>query len=94
MSEKMQESGFTEIIPFICISAIWGQYPVIFHFLNTSGLLIGSGCGLTADRSQVLFSFLGALRAQKFTFGGQESLMAVACLFTDMVGTLHFSNVY
>ena len=30
MSGKMQEPGLTEIIPFIFISAIWGQYPVFF----------------------------------------------------------------
>ena len=28
----MQESRLTEIIPFICISAIWGQYPEFFTF--------------------------------------------------------------
>ena len=27
MYGKMQESGLTEIIPLICTSAIWGQYP-------------------------------------------------------------------
>ena len=29
---KMQESGFTEIIPFMCISAIWGQHPMFSTF--------------------------------------------------------------
>ena len=29
MYGKMQESGLTEIIPLICTSAIWGQYPVL-----------------------------------------------------------------
>ena len=28
MYGKMQESGPTEIIPLICTSAVWGQYPV------------------------------------------------------------------
>ena len=28
---KIQESGLPEIIPFICISAIWGQNPVFSH---------------------------------------------------------------
>ena len=32
MCGKMQESGLTEIIPLICISAIWGWYPVRSHF--------------------------------------------------------------
>ena len=69
MYEKMQESGLTEIIPFICISAIWGQYPAF---------------SLSAQL-QVLF-LLGALGAQKFTFEGLESWMAVTSLFTDMTG--------
>ena len=30
MYGKMQESGLTEIIPFISISAIWGQGPAFF----------------------------------------------------------------
>ena len=30
MYGKMQESGLTEIIPFICISAIWGQRLLVF----------------------------------------------------------------
>ena len=38
-----------------------------------------------------MFFFLGTLKAQKFTFGGLESLMAVTSLFTDMAGILHFS---
>ena len=44
MYGKMQESGLTEIIPFICISAIWGQYPVLFDIW--SFLTIGSDWGL------------------------------------------------
>ena len=31
MTGKMQESGLTKIIPLICTSAIWGQYPVFSH---------------------------------------------------------------
>ena len=30
MCRKMQESVFTEVIPLICISAIWGRYPCFF----------------------------------------------------------------
>ena len=57
-------------------------------------LIIGSGCSLMAARLQVLFSFLGALKAQKFTFGGPEPLMTVTSLFTDMAGIFHFSDTY
>ena len=31
MYGKMLESGLTEIIPLVCISAIWGQYAVFLH---------------------------------------------------------------
>ena len=31
MYGKMQESGFTKIIPFICISVIWGNSLCFFH---------------------------------------------------------------
>ena len=31
MYGKMRESGFTKIIPFICISAIWGSCLCFFH---------------------------------------------------------------
>ena len=31
MYRKMQGSGLTEISPLICISAIWGQCPVLSH---------------------------------------------------------------
>ena len=57
----MQESGLIEITPFIYISAIWGQYPVIFHILSSSVLTMGSGCSVMAARLQVLFSFLSTL---------------------------------
>ena len=47
MCEKIQKSGFNEIIPFTCISALWGPYPVFFHIL-ISTLTTGSGCSLMA----------------------------------------------
>ena len=31
MYGKMQGSGLNEIIPLICTSAVWGQYPGLFH---------------------------------------------------------------
>ena len=47
----MQASELTEVFPFLCISAIWGQYLVVFHILSSPGLPIGSGCSLKAARS-------------------------------------------
>ena len=80
----MQVSGLTEIIPFICISAIWGQHPASCFFMSLEWLQ------RTAAGLQALFSFLGTLRAQKFTFGGLKSLMAMTSLFTDMAGNTQF----
>lgn len=45
MCGKMQASGLTEIIPFLCISATWGQHPASWFFTD-AGL-------------QALFSLLG-----------------------------------
>ena len=44
------ESGLTEIIPFLCISAVWGQHPAVFHILTFSVLIAGSGGSLMAAR--------------------------------------------
>ena len=52
----MQEPGLTEIIAFICISAILGQYPVFFTSWASLGLTVESACSLMSARSQVLFS--------------------------------------
>ena len=59
MYGKMQEFGLIEIIPFMCISVIWGQYPVCLKSLpdfpgdsnskesacyaGDAGLILGSG---------------------------------------------------
>ena len=67
--EDAQESGLIEIIPFICISDIWGQYTAFFHILSSLGATIGNGCSLMAVRSQVFF-FLSALRAHQLTLEG------------------------
>ena len=54
MYRKMQESVFIEVIPLICISAIWGRHPVFSH-PELSGLTVGSGCSLMGAGSQVFF---------------------------------------
>ena len=44
MYSKMQESGLTEIIPSLCISAIWHQHPAIWFFtLYSSSFMADSG---------------------------------------------------
>ena len=66
------------------------QYPAFFFFFFfctlSSSVLTRSGCSLMAAGSQVLFSFLVVLRAQKFTFGQPKLLMIVISLFTDVIG--------
>ena len=48
---KMQECRLTEIIPFICISAIWGFFPVFFTSPTSSArLTLGSGWWLLESR--------------------------------------------
>ena len=77
MYGKMQESGLTEIIPFICISAIWGQRLLVFsaHLreqpqhdsCQITGVVLFPGCP-----------------------GELESLMTVKSLFIDMAGKIHW----
>ena len=37
----MQASGLTEIIPLICTSTIWGQYPAFLHSESPQGAQLG-----------------------------------------------------
>ena len=41
MCGKMQESRLTEIIPLMCTSALWGQYPVLSHPESPQGVCRG-----------------------------------------------------
>ena len=78
MYGKMQESGLTEIIPFICISAIWGQRLLVFsaHLREQPQ---PDSCRITG----VLFPGCP---------GELESLMIVKFLFIDMAGNIPFFN--
>ena len=80
LSYASQPSG----VSILCVS----------HSPQIPVLTIGSSCSLMATRQQVLFSFLAALQAQKFTFGGPESFMAGTSLFIDMAGNTPFLNVW
>lgn len=44
MQGKIQKSGFTDVIPLICTSSVWGQSPVLFLPDSPSGCTIGGGC--------------------------------------------------
>ena len=47
MYGKMLESGLTEIVPLVCISAIWGQDTVFLHLGPHQGAQLiyrGWGC--------------------------------------------------
>ena len=78
MYEKMQESGLNEIIPFTCISAIWGQYPMLFLSAHHSEWLQPKSCPIA-----------GTVFPPGFP-GGLEPLMTVTSLFTDMAGNIPF----
>ena len=53
MHGKMQESGLTETIPFICISAVWGQ--CLSEELLVGSVLLGWGTpgGVSAHGGRV-----------------------------------------
>ena len=83
MYGKMQVSGLTEFIPFICTSAIWGQILFVclfFNFSHPPGLFSihcrGGDCRRSAG-SQASCPFW----EPSVTFGGLKSLMAVTSLF-------------
>ena len=41
MYGKMQESGLFKIIPLLCISAVWGQCPGLYHPESPQGAPLG-----------------------------------------------------
>ena len=86
----MEESGVTEIIPFICMSAILGQYTVLLTSPAPWGFTIGSGCSPIAVRSQGFFSLPQCPQGSRTHAGGLQSLMTVTSLFTDMPGNIPF----
>ena len=71
-SMDMSLSKLQEMVNLVCCNPWVGQESRI-HWteqLNTTTTTMGSGCSLIAVRLQIWFSFLGAFRAEKFTFGG------------------------
>ena len=87
----MQESGLPELIPPICLSALWGQDTalVIDHTLSSSVLTIGSGCSLEAARLNRYCSPSWVPLRLRDSYS-EESLMTVTFLFTDMAGNTLF----
>ena len=85
MYGKVQESGLTEILPFVCISAVRGQYPVFSHpeFPQGSPWGVAVVCWLVDGG---IFSFLSSLVAA--IAGDCDSL----CLLIWQE-TFHFSHV-
>ena len=78
MYGKTQESGLTEISSFICISALWGHYPVFSHpeFLKPH------------HREWPQHDLAGILLSE--CPGGLELVMSVTSLFTDIAGNTSF----
>ena len=58
MYGKMQESELIEIIPLICTSATWDQYPAFLHPESSQGAQSGVAAvasGLRLDGCNILF---------------------------------------
>jgi hypothetical protein len=55
MYGKMQESGLMEIIPLICPSAIWGQYPVLFYSESLQDTSLGVAEAIDCLMVSILF---------------------------------------
>ena len=73
----MQESEFTDLIPLMCTSAVWGQHPMFSHPEFPQ-----HGCSLMADRWQA--SFLPEFpQGSPTQIGGIQSQITVTSLFTD-----------
>ena len=81
--KRWQESGLTEIIPFICISAILGKYPVFFHILSSLEFTAGRGY------IQPVGCWIAGFLLPECP-GELELLMIVASWFTDMAGDILF----
>ena len=82
MYGKVQEPGLTEIIPFICISAILGQHPALPLRAHLREWLQPNGFWLAS------IVLPGCLR-------GLESLITVTSSFIDMAGNTPFlKNIF
>ena len=86
--EKMQEAGLAETLPFTCISAVWGQYPVIWYFTS---LVPYSPQGVVAAHGSNCLIEDIVLPGLRNTCARPESLMAVASLFMIWWEILHFT---
>ena len=75
MCGKIQESGFTEIIPLICTLDMSGRCSVFSHPESFQSSLLGLAAVLMAARWQTFFTF--------FCFLGAHQLIMVMAAITD-----------
>ena len=97
MYGKVQESGISEIIPFICISAILGQYPVFFfHILSFLGAHPREWLVWESNGYQIagILLLLDCPECSGAHIGRLQSLMTVTSLFADMAGSSPFLNPF
>ena len=80
----MQESGLTEVIPFICTSALWGQDPGLSHPKSLEGVPLGVAAVTYCLMAGILFPFLNSLMAHHQGWLKWGGLIAVTSLFTDI----------
>ena len=90
MYGKMQESGLSEIIPLICTSLIWGQYPVFSHpeCPQSSPWEVTAVWWLLDSRYSFLSEFPQGSPAHHPWW--LQSLMIVTCSFTEFAGNNPF----
>ena len=89
----MQESGLTEVIPFICTSALWGQDPGLSHPKSLEGVPLGVAAVTDCLMAGILFPFLNSLMAHHQGWLKWGGLIAVTSLFTDTAGNIFFIGI-
>ena len=89
MYGKMQVSGLTEIIPFICISAVWGQPPASwFFYIPRSLFTVGKTRKLDERHCSPLWALSG-LRDSHLEAGNPRRLSHPCLLIRGQI--LHFT---
>lgn len=54
MNRTMRESGLSEIIPLLCVSAVWGQRPVLSHPKSPQGAQLRAAAGAEGLMAEII----------------------------------------